>query len=46
MSIILNNLSTLKACQNTNRNGIGIEMDENYFNIATKRITENKYKLF
>ena len=30
--------STLVACQNTNRNGIGIEMDENYFNIAEERI--------
>jgi site-specific DNA-methyltransferase (adenine-specific) len=33
--------STMVACQNTNRNGIGIEMDDNYFNIATKRINEN-----
>lgn len=33
--------STMVACQNTNRNGIGIEMDEKYFNIATKRINEN-----
>jgi site-specific DNA-methyltransferase (adenine-specific) len=38
--------STMVACQNTNRNGIGIEMDENYFNIATKRIKENEYNLF
>ena len=30
--------TTMVACQNTNRNGIGIEMDENYFNIAMKRI--------
>jgi len=30
--------STLVACQNTNRNGIGIEMDENYFEIATNRV--------
>ena len=28
------------ACVNTNRNFIGIEMDENYFNIETKRIKE------
>jgi len=34
------------ACQNTKRNFIGIEMDENYFKIAQKRIEENKYKLF
>jgi site-specific DNA-methyltransferase (adenine-specific) len=26
------------ACINTNRNFIGIELDENYFNIAQKRI--------
>ena len=30
--------STMVACQNTNRNGIGIEMDENYFNIARSRV--------
>jgi len=30
--------STLVACKNTNRNGIGIEMNEDYFNIALKRI--------
>ena len=34
--------STLIACQNTNRNGIGIEMDENYFNIAQERISNNE----
>jgi site-specific DNA-methyltransferase (adenine-specific) len=38
--------STMVACQNTNRNGIGIEQDETYFNIAQDRIKENKYKLF
>ena len=38
--------TTMVACQNTNRNGIGIEMDENYFNIANKRIEDNKLKLF
>ncbi len=38
--------STMVACQNTNRNGIGIEMDDNYFEIAKKRIEENKMKLF
>jgi len=36
--------STLIACQNTNRNGIGIELDKNYFAIAEKRIKENKRK--
>ena len=38
--------STLVACQNLNRKGIGIEQDEEYFNIASKRIKENEYKLF
>ena len=32
--------STGVACVNTFRNFIGIEIDENYFNIATKRIEE------
>ena len=32
--------STGVACVNTFRNFIGIEMDKNYFNIATKRIEE------
>lgn len=32
--------STGVACVNTNRNFIGIELDENYFNIAEKRIAE------
>jgi DNA modification methylase len=42
--------STGVACVNTNRNFIGIEMDENYFNIACKRIkeaiNEKKQQLF
>ena len=32
--------TTMLACKNLNRNGIGIEMDEGYFNIAKKRIDE------
>ena len=32
--------STGVACVNTNRNFIGIEMDENYFNIAESRINK------
>jgi len=32
--------STMVACKNLNRNGIGIEMDETYFNIAKERINE------
>lgn len=38
--------STMVACQNTNRNGIGIEMNDEYFEIAKKRIEDNKMKLF
>ena len=38
--------STGVACVNTRRNFIGIEMDENYFNIAEQRIKETEYKLF
>ena len=38
--------STGVACKNTNRDFIGIEQDENYFNIAQKRIKETEYKLF
>lgn len=34
--------STGVACKNTNRNFIGIEMDETYFNIAKTRIEEAK----
>ena len=30
------------ACKNTNRNFIGIEKDENYFNIAKERIESNQ----
>ena len=28
------------ACMNANRRFIGMELDENYFNVATKRIEE------
>jgi DNA modification methylase len=38
--------STGVACKNTNRNFIGIEQDENYFNIAEQRIKETEFKLF
>jgi len=38
--------STMVACQNLNRNGIGIEQDETYFKIASDRIKKNGYKLF
>lgn len=30
------------ACVNTNRNFIGMELDENYFNIAKERIEKAK----
>lgn len=36
--------STGIACKNLNRNFIGIELDEKYFNIAKKRILESKGK--
>jgi DNA modification methylase len=36
--------STGVACVNTNRNFIGIELDENYFHIAEKRIKEAEAK--
>ena len=38
--------STGVAAKNTNRNFIGIEQDQNYFNIAEQRIKETEYKLF
>ena len=41
MNIILNN-STGVACVNTNRNFIGIELSEEYYNIAVRRINEAK----
>ena len=34
--------TTMVACENTNRNGIGIEMNENYFNIASERVEEKR----
>ena len=37
--------STGVACINTNRNFIGMELDENYFNIAKERIKEIKEQL-
>lgn len=38
--------STGVACKNTNRDFIGIEMNEEYFKIAEKRINDTKYRLF
>jgi len=37
--------STGVAAKNTNRNFIGIEMDDNYFNIAKERINNINLKL-
>lgn len=37
--------STGVACQNTNRYFIGFELDDNYFNIAKKRLEDNEQKL-
>ena len=34
------------AAKNLNRNFIGIEMDKDYFKIATDRVNQNKQKLF
>ena len=36
--------STGVACKNTNRNFIGIEKDEKYFEIATERINDKIIK--
>ena len=38
--------STGLACNLTNRNFIGIELEEKYFNIAKNRIDDNKKKLW
>ena len=38
--------STGVATKNLNRNFIGIELDEKYFNIAEQRIKETEFKLF
>ncbi len=37
MNIIVNSTTAI-ACLNTNRNFIGIELDEGYFKIAKERI--------
>lgn len=36
--------STGVACVNTNRNFIGIELDENYYKIACERINNTQEK--
>jgi len=35
--------STMVACQNLNRNGIGIEKDKDIYEVAKKRVEKNKY---
>lgn len=37
--------STGVACKNTNRNFIGIELDEDYFRVATERINDTQTRL-
>ena len=46
LDFTMGSASTMVACQNTNRNGIGIEQDEKYFKIAQDRVKENEYRLF
>ena len=41
MNTILNSGTTGVACKNLNRNFIGIELDEKYFDIAVNRINNN-----
>ena len=41
LDLFMGSGSTGVACVNTNRNFIGYELDENYFNIAKKRINES-----
>ena len=38
MNIIVNKITTAVACMNTNRNYIGFELEEKYYNIAKQRI--------
>ena len=40
LDFTMGSCSTGAACLNTNRNFIGIELDKNYFDIASKRINE------
>ena len=40
MNIIVNKITTAIACINTGRNYIGIELDEQYVEIARRRIEE------
>jgi len=42
VDLTMGSCSTGIACMNTNRNFIGIELDENYFNISKKRVEEKR----
>ena len=42
MNIIANKMTTCVGCIKTNRNFIGIEQDDKYFDIACKRIKNIK----
>ena len=42
VDLTMGSCSTAIACMNTNRNFIGIELDENYFNISKKRVGEKR----
>ena len=42
VDLTMGSCSTGIACMNTNRNFIGIELDENYFNISKKRVREKR----
>ena len=45
MNIIVNKTTTAIACINTNRNYIGFELDNTYFELANQRIEEHKQKI-
>lgn len=45
MDFTMGSGSTGVACQNTNRDFIGIELDESYFEIAKKRLNENSVQM-
>jgi len=42
VDLTMGSCSTGIACINTNRNFIGIELDENYYNISKKRVEEKR----
>lgn len=42
MNIIVNKITTAIACLNTERNFIGFELNEEYYSISLKRISENE----